>query len=213
MPVDVKICGLMTAPAVDWAVEAGAALVGFVFFPPSPRSLAPEAAAPLIAAVPPPVTPTALVVDADDAWLDAVVAVARPRMLQLHGKETPERVAQVKARYGLPVMKAWAVAEPADVQAARAYEGVADRLLFDAKPPKGATRPGGNALAFDWALLAGTSWAVPWMLAGGLEPGNVAQAVAVSGARAVDVSSGVEDAPGVKNLEKIRAFLAAVKGL
>jgi len=190
MPVDVKICGLNAPDAVAAAVDGGARFVGFVFFPASPR-----------------VVKVGLVVDADDDALEAIVAAAGLDMLQLHGHETPQRVAAVRARFALPVMKALPIAAAADVEAAHAYEGVADRLMFDARPPKGATRPGGNALAFDWELLAGRRWAVPWILAGGLDAGNVAEAVRTSGAPAVDVSSGVEDAPGVKSLEKIRAFL------
>jgi phosphoribosylanthranilate isomerase len=209
MPPDVKICGLTTPEAVAAAVSGGARLVGFVFFPPSPRSLAPSQAAALTTAVPAGVTRVGLFVDADDAFIDAVLAEASLDMLQFHGHESVERVRDARRRTGLAVMKAISIAGPEDLETARAYEGVADRLLFDAKPPKGASRPGGNALAFDWELLGGRAWRLPWMLAGGLDAANVAEAMRISGARAVDVSSGVEDAPGVKNLEKIREFLEA----
>lgn len=207
MAIDVKICGLTTAAAVAAAVDGGARFVGFVFFPPSPRSLTPDAAAALTAAVPAGITRVALTVDADDALLEAIVAGAGIDMLQFHGTEAPARVADIRERHGLPVMKAVAIAGADDIGRARAYEPVADRLLFDARPPEGATRPGGNALAFDWALIRGEVWRVPWMLAGGLTIDNVADAVRTSGAGAVDVSSGVEDAPGVKDPEKIAAFL------
>lgn len=211
MTPTVKICGLRDAAAVAAAVEAGAEMVGFVFFPPSPRSMDVDAAAALTAAVPPGVTRVALSVDADDDLLAAIADRAGVDMLQLHGKETPKRVTEIRARFGLPVMKAVAIAGPKDVARARTYEAVADRLMFDAKPPKDATRPGGNALTFDWELIAGETWAKPWVLAGGLTVDNVAEAIRVSGAAAVDVSSGVEDAPGDKNPEKIRAFVAAAK--
>ncbi|MCP5370324.1 MAG: phosphoribosylanthranilate isomerase [Hyphomicrobiales bacterium] len=208
MTVHVKICGLSTAEAVAAAVAGGAAMVGFVFFPPSPRSLTPARAAELAAAVPAGVAKVALTVDADDALIDTVVAHLRPDILQLHGHESPARIAALRARHGLEIMKAVAIAGPGDVVRARGYESCVDRLLFDAKPPKDATRPGGNALVFDWALLADEHWSRPWMLAGGIDAGNLAEAVEVSGAAMVDVSSGVEDAPGVKNPQKIRDFLA-----
>jgi len=211
--VAVKICGLSTAEAVTAAVEGGAAMVGFVFFPPSPRSLEPERAAELAALVPDHVTKVALTVDADDALFDAVVAHLDPGILQLHGKEGPARMMVLRQRYGREIMKAVAISGPGDVVRARRYEDSADRLLFDAKPPKGATRPGGNALVFDWAVLAGETWSKPWMLAGGIHAGNLAEAVEVSGAAMVDVSSGVEDTPGVKNTGKIREFLALAASL
>ena len=210
MPPDVKICGLKTPEAVAAAVSGGARLVGFVFFPPSPRSLAPSEAAALTRAVPADVTRVGLFVDADDAYMDAVLAEASLDMLQFHGHEPVARVLEARHRTHLPVMKAISIAGPEDLETARAYEGAADRLLFDAKSPKGATRPGGNALAFDWELLGGRAWRLPWMLAGGLDAANVTEAVRISGAPAVDVSSGVEDAPGVKNLEKIGEFLQVV---
>ena len=211
--IDVKICGLRTTEAVAAAVDGGARYLGFVFFPPSPRHLEPAVAASLAAAVPPSVKRVGLVVNADDVTLEALLAACPLDMLQLHGHETPARAAAIRARFGLPILKALPISDAGDVQAARIYEEVADLLLFDARPPKDATRPGGNALAFDWTLLAGTSWKRPWLLAGGLHAGNLAEAVRLSGARAVDVSSGVEDSPGVKSLARIRAFLDAARGL
>jgi phosphoribosylanthranilate isomerase len=211
MTTRVKICGLREAADVAAAVEAGAAYVGFVFFPKSPRHLTPEAAALLAAQVPPGVAKVALTVDADDATLDALVDRVPLDMLQLHGKESPERVTAVRARYGLPVMKAVGVAGPEDLPLLEVYGGVADQLLIDTKPPKGADRPGGNAVAFDWRLIAGRRWPVPWMLAGGLTLANVAEALRVTGAWQVDLSSGVESAPGVKDAAMIRAFIAAAQ--
>ena len=213
MTVAVKTCGLNSAAAVDAAVEAGASLVGFVFFPASPRAVTPDAAGALAKRVPAGILKVGLVVDPDDATLARILAAVPLDLLQLHGNESPERVAEIKARFRLPVMKAVAIAGPADIDRARRYERVADRLMFDAKAPKSATRPGGNALAFDWELLRGERWAVPWILAGGLTAENVAEAVAISGAATVDVSSGIEDAPGRKSPAKIRAFLATAAGL
>ncbi len=213
MPVEVKICGLSTPRTVAAAAEGGARFVGFVFYPPSPRSVSPERAAELGSGVPVSVTRVGLVVDADDETLDGIVSVARLDMLQLHGMESVDRVREIRERFGLPVMKVVRMAGPEDVAAARAFEDVAERLLFDARPPEGAGRPGGNALAFDWDLLEGLSWRRPWMLAGGLDADNLAEAVRISGAGAVDVSSGVEDAPGVKSAGKIRAFLEAAARL
>ncbi|MAY66391.1 MAG: phosphoribosylanthranilate isomerase [Rhodospirillaceae bacterium] len=212
MSIQVKICGLKTAEAVDTAVNAGADLVGFVFFKKTPRYVTPAVAGGLAGRVPVGVLKVGLTVDATDDELAAITGNGAVDILQLHGHETPARVAEVRRRFGLPVMKALPIAEPADVDAARAYEGVADRLLFDAKPPKDAERPGGNALAFDWGLLAGTRWNLPWLLAGGLTPDNVAAAIRVSGAPGVDVSSGVETAPGVKSADLIDAFIKAAKG-
>ena len=177
----VKICGLTDAAAVAAAAEAGAAYVGFVFFPPSPRSLSPEAAAPLAADVPPGVCKVALTVDADDAALEAILETVPLDMLQLHGKESPERVAEVRGRFGLPVMKAVGIAEEADLPEIAEHARAADQLLIDAKPPRNAVLPGGNGLAFDWRLLQGRRWAVPWMLAGGLHAGNVAEAARLTG--------------------------------
>ena len=213
MPIQVKICGLTTPGAVAAAASGGARFVGFVFFPPSPRSLAPAAAGALTAAVPAGITRVGLSVDAEDAFLEEILAHADLDMLQLHGHEPPARVRDIRRRFGLPVMKAVSIAEEEDLETAKTYEDAADWLLFDAKPPRGATRPGGNALPFDWTLAARSSWRLPWMLAGGLDAANVAEAVRLSGAAAVDVSSGVEDAPGVKNLERIAGFLRVARQL
>ena len=213
MAVAAKICGLGDEQSVQTAIAGGAAWVGFVFFPPSPRALSPARAAELARLVPEGVRKVGLFVAPDDALIAEVLAAVPLDLIQLHGQETPERVAEIREKFGVPVMKAVAVAEPADLDRARAYEAVADLLLFDARPPKGATRPGGNALAFDWALLKGSEWRRPWLLAGGLDAGNVAEAVRASGAAAVDVSSGVESAPGRKDPALIKAFLDAVKAL
>jgi len=210
--IRVKICGLREAAHVAAAVEAGAAYLGFVFFPKSPRHLDVAAARALAAEVPAGVAKVALVVNADDATLDRITGEMPLDMLQLHGGESPERVAEIKARYGLPVMKAVGVADPADLAQIDRYSVLADQLLIDAKPPNGAELPGGNGLAFDWRLLAGRKyWTRPWMLAGGLTPDNVADAIRLTGARQVDVSSGVETAPGVKDTGLIRAFIAAAR--
>ena len=211
LPTRVKICGLRDAAMLDAAVQAGAAYVGLVFFEKSPRNVTLAQAAALAAMVPAGVAKVALVVDADDAQLDALLAQVPVDILQLHGAETPARVTEVKARYGLPVMKAVGVAGPDDLAALDIYAQVADQLLVDAKPPKGADLPGGNGLSFDWRLIAGRRWPVPWMLAGGLTPANVAQAVALTGVGQVDVSSGVESAPGVKDAALIAAFCAALR--
>lgn len=204
-----KICGLSTPASLDAAVAAGAAYVGFVFFEKSPRNVSIALARDLALAVPDGLCKVALTVNATDAELDAILAEVPIDMLQLHGKESPARVAEVKARYGLPVMKAVGVADAQDLPALNDYAKVADQLLVDAKPPKNATLPGGNGLAFDWRLIAGRRWPVPWMLAGGLTPENVAQAMQMTGAQQVDVSSGVESAPGVKDAAKITAFCTA----
>lgn len=209
--VRVKICGLRTPADVETAARAGAAYAGFVFFPPSPRHLALEDARAAALAAPPGLAKVALTVDADDPTLDAILAAVPLDLLQLHGAETPRRVADVRARYGLPVMKAVGVADPADLAVLDRYAGVADQLLVDARPPPGTALPGGNGCAFDWHLLAGRAWRLPWMLAGGLEAGTVAEAIRITGARQVDVSSGVERAPGEKDPDRIGRFLAAVR--
>lgn len=210
--VRVKICGLKSPEAVEAAVTAGAAYVGFVFFPRSPRHLEIAAARALAREVPAGVAKVALTVDAEDATLDAILAEVPIDLLQLHGRESPARVAEVRARFGLPVMKAVGVATGDDLPALEEFARAADQILVDAKPPKGAALPGGNGLAFDWQLIAGRRWPVPWMLAGGLTPANVAEAIRLTGARQVDVSSGVESAPGVKDAGLIRAFVAAAHG-
>ena len=207
--VRVKICGLRTPADVTAVARAGAAYAGFVFFAKSPRNVTlPEARLAALAA-PPGLAKVALTVDADDATLDAIVEAVPLDMLQLHGRESPDRVAQVRARYRLPVMKAIGLADESDLPAIFAFSTVADQILIDAKPPRGADLPGGNGLAFDWRLLAGRRWLRPWMLAGGLTAENVAEAVRLTGARQVDVSSGVESAPGVKDAARIAAFVAA----
>ncbi len=209
MAIAVKICGINDPAAMRAAVEGGAELVGLIFFPASPRAVTPEQAADLAKLVPAHVTPVALTVDADDALLDAICAALPRAMLQLHGHESPERVAEIKARTGRRVIKVIGVAERSDLQKVAAYDRVADRLLFDAKPPpRPDALPGGNATSFEWTLVKGIQTDKPWMLAGGLAVDNLAQAVAESGARAIDVSSGVEDSPGRKNPDKIRALLA-----
>ena len=207
--IRVKICGLRTEADVAAVAAAGAAYAGFVFFPKSPRHLTVAQAAGLALAAPPGLAKVALTVDADDATLDAIVEGVALDMLQLHGHESPDRVARVRARYGLPVMKAVGVADEGDLAALFDYSTVADQILVDAKPPKGAPLPGGNGLSFDWRLVAQRRWLRPWMLAGGLTPENVADAVRLTNARQVDVSSGVESAPGVKDAAKIAAFVKA----
>lgn len=212
MDIRVKICGLKTPEDVAAAVGAGAAYVGFVFFDRSPRCVDVETARALALEVPPGVAKVALVVDAQDAALDAIVGTVPVDMVQLHGAESPERVADIRARYGLPVMKAIGIAGPGDVAQIDRYGAVADQLLVDAKPPRGAQLPGGNGLAFDWRLVNRKYWPCPWMLAGGLTAENVAEAVRMTGARQVDVSSGVERAPGVKDAALIRGFVSAAQG-
>ncbi|WP_368186860.1 phosphoribosylanthranilate isomerase [Aestuariibius sp. HNIBRBA575] len=210
--VKVKICGLKTPQMVSAAADAGAAYIGFVFFPKSPRAVSTTDAAALAVDVPMGIAKVALVVNADDAQLDAITDQVPLDMLQLHGSESPERVAEIKARYGLPVMKAIGVRDVADLPQIDAYAQVADQLLIDAKAPKGADLPGGNGLAFDWTLLADRKyWTKPWMLAGGLTPDNVAEAVRRTGAKQIDVSTGVESAPGIKDAALIDAFVRAAK--
>jgi phosphoribosylanthranilate isomerase len=206
-PVSVKICGLATVGDVRACADAGANYMGLVFFEKSPRNITIPAARELAFAAPLGLAKVALVVNPSDAELDAITATVPLDMLQLHGRETPERVAEVKARYGLPVMKAVGIADGDDLPKLESYFGVADQILVDAKPPKGGELPGGNGLSFDWRLIAGRRWPCPWMLAGGLTPENVAEAVKMTGAKQVDVSSGVEDAPGQKNAELIQKFV------
>jgi phosphoribosylanthranilate isomerase len=205
----VKICGLRTAGDVAAVAASGAAYAGFVFFAKSPRHLTLPEARTLVLSAPAGLAKVALTVDADDGFLDDLMDQVPLDMLQLHGHETPDRVAAVRARYGLPVMKAMGVAGEADLAGLQEMSLAADQLLIDAKPPPGADLPGGNGLAFDWRLLVGRKWLRPWMLAGGLTPENVAEAVRLTGARQVDVSSGVESAPGVKDHARIAAFVAA----
>jgi phosphoribosylanthranilate isomerase len=211
MALTVKICGLRTPQALDAALESGADLVGFVFFPPSPRHLGLEAARRLGEQAAGRAGKVALTVDATDETLLDIVNALKPDMLQLHGKETPERVVAVRTRFGLPVMKALPIAERADLSPIRIYAKVADRLIFDARPPKEATRPGGLGTPFDWALLAGVNPGVPFMLSGGLDAGNVAEALRITRAPGVDVSSGVERAPGEKDADKTREFVRVAR--
>jgi phosphoribosylanthranilate isomerase len=211
MSVIVKICGLTTAEALDVALEAGADMVGFVFFAPSPRHVAFDKAHALAARVLERAQKVALTVDADDALLDAVVEALQPDMLQLHGTESPARVEAVRRIFGLPVMKALPIAGKADLDAIARYAGVADRLLFDARAPREATRPGGLGKAFDWHLLEDLDPGVPFMLSGGLDATNVGEALRITHAPGVDVSSGVERAPGEKDPDKIRAFVRAAR--
>jgi phosphoribosylanthranilate isomerase len=211
MSVLVKICGLKTPETLDVALEAGADMVGFVFFPPSPRHVGLAAAAELGRRVGDRARKVALIVDADDVLLKSITDALRPDLLQLHGAETPARVQAIKARFGLPVMKAIAVEARADLAAVKLYDTVADRLLFDARAPREATRPGGLGKPFDWHLLEELDLAVPYMLSGGLDPDNVAAALRITSAPGVDVSSGVERAPGEKDHDKIRAFIRAAR--
>jgi phosphoribosylanthranilate isomerase len=215
MAIEAKICGMKTAAAIDTAIAGGAAFIGLVFYVRSPRHLTPAEAGALSRPIAGKVGRAGLIVDASDAEIAAILADCPLDLLQLHGKETPARVAEIRAKFSLPVMKAISIATAGDIAAAHVYEEVADRLLFDAKPPKDMTNalPGGNAVSFDWRLLQGQKFSRPWMLAGGLTVANLAEAVQTSGARAVDTSSGVEDQPGVKNLQKINEFLRIARGL
>ena len=206
--ISVKICGLTASDQVNAAVQAGARYLGFNFFPKSPRYVDPQKAADLAAIVPVGVAKVGLVVNASNTELDSILEIVPLDVLQLHGAETPERVAEVKERYGLPVMKVIGVADAEDLATIDDYTDVADQLLIDAKPPRDAVLPGGNGLSFDWRLLAGRKyWKLPWMLAGGLTPDNVGEAIRMTGARQVDVASGVESAPGVKDPELMSRFL------
>ncbi|MDB6177970.1 phosphoribosylanthranilate isomerase [Paracoccus sp. Z330] len=207
----VKICGLRQAEHVAAAVDAGARYLGFVFFPKSPRAVTPHQARELGQAVPAGVAQVGLFVNPDDDFLHSTLDTAPLDLIQLHGSESPQRVAEVKARTGLPVMKAIGLSGADDLAALTDYGLVADMLLVDAKAPKDASLPGGNGLTFDWRLLVGRKWLRPWLLAGGLTPDNVAEAIRLTGARGVDVSSGVETAPGVKDSRLIRDFIAAAK--
>ena len=205
----VKICGLSDPASVDAAIKAGATYLGFVFFPKSPRAVTPEQAAALMADVPVGIAKVGLFVNPSDAQLATTLAAAPLDVIQLHGQESVDRVAQVKELTGLPVMKAIGISGPEDLPALIDYGLVADMLLVDAKAPKDAALPGGNGLAFDWRLLVGRKWLRPWLLAGGLTPGNVAEAIRLTGARGVDVSSGVESEPGIKDANLIRSFINA----
>lgn len=215
MTVTAKICGINDPEALRAAVSGGASHVGFVFYPPSPRAVRPGEAMALAASVPERVQKVGLFVDAKDEEIDKTLFMVRLDILQLHGEEGPDRVRDLKSRTGKKVMKVIKIAEPEDLQRAEPFMRIADWLMFDAKPPKGMANalPGGNAVSFDWRILSGRSWPLPWMLAGGLNAGNVSDAVRLSRAPVVDTSSGVEDAPGRKNVEKIRDFLKTVAAL
>jgi phosphoribosylanthranilate isomerase len=211
MAIIVKICGLTSAEAADAAARAGAEYGGLVFHPASPRNLALEQARALSAAMRGRLKRVALVADPTDAELAAIIAAAEPEFLQLHGNESVARTAEIRARFGKPVIKALPVSDRDSLNVAADYEAVADMLLFDARAPQGAQRAGGHGAAFDWTLLTNRSLGKPWFLAGGLNPGNVARAVALSGAMMVDVSSGVESAPGIKSAERIAQFISATR--
>lgn len=212
MPIDVKICGIRTPEALHAAVGGGARAVGFVFYPPSPRALTPDIAADLARMLPTGVRSVGLFVDATDEQIASVTSRVPLDLLQLHGEETPRRVAEIRGRFASPVMKAIRVATAEDLAPLTAFEAVADWILFDAKVPKSVTAlPGGTGIAFDWQLLQRVKLGKPWMLSGGLTVENLAEAISIAGAKMVDVSSGVEDLPGNKSVEKIREFLAAAK--
>ena len=211
MSLIVKICGLSIAEALDVALDAGADMVGFVFFPPSPRNVAPAAARGLGQRVRGHARKVALTVDADDALFEAIVENLQPDLLQLHGKESPARIAALRKRFGLPVMKAIPVETKSDLWAVETYQSIVDRLLFDARAPREATRPGGLGKSFDWQLLEKLDLAIPFMLSGGLDAGNVAEALRITRAPGVDVSSGVESAPGQKDPDKIRDFIRTAR--
>jgi phosphoribosylanthranilate isomerase len=211
MSLIVKICGLSTRETLDVALEAGAEMVGFVFFPPSPRHLSLETARELGNAAKRRAAKVALTVDVDDLTLANIVDALQPDLLQLHGRETVARLRDIKQKFGLPVMKAIAVETAADLAALSGYAGVADRILFDARAPKEATRPGGLGAVFDWHVLEKLDLRLPFMVSGGLTAENVAEAVRVTRAGGVDISSGVERAPGVKDPEMIRAFIRAAR--
>ncbi|MCK8781810.1 phosphoribosylanthranilate isomerase [Rhizobium sp. NTR19] len=210
MKPEIKICGLKTPDAVERAVARGASHVGFIFFPKSPRNISPEDAAELADRVRGQVKIVAVTVDAGDEELDDIVSLLRPDILQLHGHESPERILHLKALYGLPVMKAFSVREAGDLDRVDPFIGVADRFLFDAKAPAGSELPGGNGVSFDWSLMASLDESVEYMLSGGLNKDNVASALSSTRARGLDISSGVESAPGVKDLGMIDAFFDAV---
>ena len=210
MTTDVKICGLKTAEAIDLAVELGATHTGFIFFEKSPRNIEPDDAGQLAERIRGKAKIVAVTVDADSDLLDEIISALSPDILQLHGNESPERVLTIKAVYGLPVIKAFSIRDADDLKKIEPYIGIADRFLFDAKPPKGSDLPGGNGVSFDWRLLETLDGSVEYMLSGGLNAENVGEALALTGARAVDISSGVESAPGVKDLKRMREFVAAV---
>jgi len=209
-PIDIKICGLKTPETVAVALDGGASHVGFIFFPKSPRNVAPEDAGRLRQGAFGKALAVAVTVDADNVFLDEIVAAMQPDMLQLHGAETPARVAEIKARYRLQTIKAFSVREPADLKAIEPYRGIADRFMFDAKPPRDSELPGGNGVSFDWSLLSAIPSDMDYFLSGGLNAGNIGSALATANPPAIDISSGVESAPGVKDSALIAAFFSAV---
>jgi phosphoribosylanthranilate isomerase len=211
MPLDIKICGLQTDAALAAALFGGATHVGFIFFPKSPRNISAEAAGELRKAAIGKAKAVAVTVDAGDDDLDLIVAAMRPDMMQLHGSEGPERVAEIKARYALPVMKAFPIREAADLDGIKAYRGIADRFLFDARPPAGADLPGGNGVPFDWRILAALDRSVDYMLSGGLNAANIDDALRLANPPGIDISSGVESSPGVKDVALIENFFRAVR--
>ncbi|MCO6390911.1 phosphoribosylanthranilate isomerase [Aliihoeflea aestuarii] len=211
MTFDIKICGLKTEAAVNAALGNGASHIGFIFFEKSPRHIEPDEAHRLREGARGKAKAVAVTVDADDAVLDAIVSAMSPDMIQLHGKETPQRASEVKQRYGLPVMKAFAVSTPDDLALIAPYRGIADRFLFDAKPPKGSDLPGGNGVSFDWRLLAALDRDVDYMLSGGLNVGNIGDALRQTNPPGIDISSGVESAPGIKDPALIEEFFAAIR--
>ena len=213
MRPDIKICGLTSADAIERAVRRGASHIGFIFFEKSPRNIEPDIAGKLADAVRGSVKIVAVTVDADNDELDEIIDLLKPDMLQLHGSESPERVLNVKAVYGLPVIKAFSIRDGDDLAKIDPYIGIVDKFLFDAKPPKGSDLPGGNGVSFDWTLLRSLDGGVDYMLSGGLNKDNVAEALAETGALAIDASSGVESAPGVKNLAMIDAFFDAIRSV
>ena len=210
MSLDIKICGLRTDEAVAAALDGGASHIGFIFFPKSPRNIDPVDAGRLRQAAKGRAKAVAVTVDADDVTLDGIVAAMQPDMLQLHGDESVARVAEIKARYGLPVMKVFALRERGDLDRITPYIGMADRFLFDAKPPKGSELPGGNGVSFDWKVLSALDASIDYMLSGGLNAGNIAEALQATNAQGIDISSGVESAPGVKDVSLIRDFFRTV---
>ena len=211
MKTDVKICGLKTPEAVEHAVARGASHTGFIFFSRSPRNIEPDDAGRLAERIRGRAKIVAVTVDADNDELDEIISALKPDLLQLHGSEDPDRVLTVKAIYGLPVMKVLSIRDASDLERIDAYLGIADRFLFDAKPPAGSELPGGNGVSFDWRLLGALDGSVDYMLSGGLNADNIGEALALTGARAVDISSGVESAPGVKDLRLMDAFFDAVR--
>lgn len=213
MSLDIKICGLRTEETLLAALAGGASHVGFIFFPKSPRYVEPERAGELRKLASGRAGAVTVTVDADDAFLDRIVTAVQPDMLQLHGKETPERAAELKARYRLPIMKALAISEAADLEKLKPFLGIADRFLFDAKPPNGSELPGGNGVSFNWHILSNLDASVDYMLSGGLNAGNIGDALHLANPPGIDISSGVERAPGVKDVALIEEFFRAIRAV